>query len=300
MPRGATLCRPGWPSDGPQRPRAARARRCPRGGHPTVEATLRSYPRRSNGNGKRGFRLPGIIKFILFAGVLAALVLVAFLTALRPVVRAGIVGWAWDNPGSITRFPFVGDFVREDLGDSLTARAGTDSTGSVFVVESGDTIEVLGPRLEAEGFVKNGRAFMYEALLGNLEPTAGSFLLRGNMTPAEVADALVFARVTVTTLDITFREGLRIEQMTALLQTLDTGIDPQAFYDLAKHPPEELLADYEWLGLPDGASLEGFLYPDTYQVVTGVQRRPDCHHRRRRRSSACCWTSSSRRSARSG
>jgi len=72
----------------------------------------------------------------------------------------------------------------------------------------------------------------------------------------------------VSTLDITFREGLRIEQMTALLQTKSTGIDPREFYELAKEPPEELLADFEWLKLPKGASLEGFLYPDTYQVVT--------------------------------
>ena len=83
------------------------------------------------------------------------------------------------------------------------------------------------------------------------------------------------ARVVVTTLDITFREGLRIEQMTALLQTIESGIDPKAFYDLAKHPTAELLADYPWLVaiLPKGASLEGFLYPDTYQVVTKTERR---------------------------
>ena len=90
------------------------------------------------------------------------------------------------------------------------------------------------------------------------------------MTPTEVGEALVIARVVVTTVNITFREGLRIEQMTALLQTLDTRIDPKEFYDLATDPPEELLADYEWLKLPKGASLEGFLYPDTYQVVTAT------------------------------
>jgi len=56
--------------------------------------------------------------------------------------------------------------------------------------------------------------------------------------------------VTVTTEDITFREGLRIEQMTALLQTKQVGFDPKDFYDIAKHPPAELLADYDWLQLP--------------------------------------------------
>ncbi|MBI2780358.1 MAG: endolytic transglycosylase MltG [Chloroflexi bacterium] len=232
-------------------------------------------PRRRNGNRNGnggGFRLPGFVRFLLFAGVLAALVLVVLLTALRPLVRAGVVGWAWSNPSSITRFPFVGDFVREDLGDKITVPAGTDAAPRTFVVNPGDTIFTLAPRLLSGGFVASERAFLYVALEAELNKdlSSGNFLLRGNMTPAEVAQALVKARVVVKTLDITFREGLRIEQMTALLETLNTGIDPQAFYDLAKQPTDALLADYPWLTaiLPKGASLEGFLYPDTYQVVT--------------------------------
>jgi UPF0755 protein len=233
------------------------------------------YRRGRNGNGKGGgFRLPGFVRFLIFAGVLGALVLVVLLTAMRPLVRAGVVGWAWDNPSSITRFAFIGDFVKEDLGDTLTARAGSDATPKAFVVNPGDTIFTLAPRLLAEGFIASEHAFLYTALETDLNKdlSSGNFRLRGNMTPTEVADALVRARIVVQTLDITFREGLRIEQMTALLQTLDTGIDPQAFYDLAKHPTEALLADYPWLAaiLPKDASLEGFLYPDTYQVVTAT------------------------------
>jgi UPF0755 protein len=166
----------------------------------------------------------------------------------------------------------VGDLVREELGTSLTAKAGADTTETVFTVESGDTITTLAPRLVAGGYVANERAFLYEGLTTNLNDklSAGTFVLRGDMTPQEVADALVTARVTIQTMDLTFREGLRIEQMTALLQTKESGIDPKAFYDLAIAPPAELLDDYPWLKaiLPEGASLEGFLYPDTYQIVT--------------------------------
>jgi UPF0755 protein len=194
------------------------------------------------------------------------------LTALRPLVRAGVVGWAWDNPSTIGRFPFIADFVREDLGDSLDARPGTDATEAVFTVNPGDRIADLAPRLLADGYIVSERAFLYVGLTTGLNEklTSGNYLLRKNMTAAEVAEALVVNRVLVTTVDITFREGLRIEQMTALLQTKDTFIDPQEFYDLAKHPPADLLADYEWLKLPEGASLEGFLYPDTYEVVTSA------------------------------
>lgn len=237
-------------------------------GNPPVRP---NYRRPGNGNGKGGFRLPGFLRFLLFAGILAALVLVVLLTALRPLVRAGVVGWAWSNPSSITRFALVADLVGEDLGDALTAPAGTDATKQVFTVNPGDTIFTLAPRLLEAGFVANERAFLYEGLTSKLDDKlkSGNFSLRRNMTPEEVAEALVSAQVLVVTKDLTFREGLRIEQMTALLETIDSSVDPAEFYQLATDPPDSLLADYPWLAavLPKGASLEGFLYPDTYQIV---------------------------------
>ena len=219
---------------------------------------------------RRGFRLPGVFRFVLFAGLLAGVVLVLFLTALRPLVRAGVADWAWSNQWAITRIPFVDEFVREDLGTELTNPAGSEATESTFVVNPGDNAAALAPRLAEDGYVTSQRAFLYVALTTGLNDhlAAGNFVLRKNMTAAEVADALVNARVAVTTEAILFREGLRIEQMTALLQTKATGIDPRAFYELAMSPPDDLLAAYPWLKLPDGASLEGFLYPDTYEVVT--------------------------------
>jgi UPF0755 protein len=227
-------------------------------------------------DGRSGFRLPGIMRFLLFAGILAALVLVVLLTALRPVLRAGVVGWAWQNPGTIMRFPFVSDLVKEDLGTAVTDPAGTDATETNFVVNPGDSIYTIAPRLVAGGYARNEHAFLFAALESGVaeQLASGTYALRGNMTPVELATALITARVTAATLDITFREGLRIEQMTALLQTKQSGIDPQEFYNLAKHPPPELLADYAWLKLPEGASLEGFLYPDTYQVVTASAADP--------------------------
>ena len=241
-----------------------------RGNPPVV-----SRGRRPSNGGSR-FRLPGVIRFLLFAGILAGLVLVVLLTALRPVLRAGVVGWAWQNPGTIMRFPFVSDLVREDLGPALTEPAGTTATETAFVVNPGDSIYTIAPRLVTGGYARNEHLFLFAALEAgvNEQLASGTYALRGNMTPAELASALVNSPVTLTTLDITFREGLRLEQMTALLQTKQVGFDPQQFYDLAKHPTAELLADYEWLKLPEGASLEGFLYPDTYQIVTASPADP--------------------------
>jgi UPF0755 protein len=240
-----------------------------RGAPPVV-----SRYRRDDPNAPR--RLPGALRFLVFAGVLAGVVLIALLTAGRPLIRAGVVGWAWDNPSAITRFDFIAEFVREDLDGALTAAAGTDATEAGFDVQPGDTIFTLAPRLLQAGFIANERAFLYVAMEQKLGDNlhAGVYVLRKNMTPGDVAQALVSAKVNLTSVNVTFREGIRLEQMTALLETLQTGVSPQDFYDLTKHPTPDLLKDYPWLQLPKGASLEGFLYPATYTLVTASSGGP--------------------------
>lgn len=245
-----------------------------RGGPPRVARYRSDEP--------RGPRVPAFLKFILFSGALAVLVLVLLMTALRPLVRAGVVSWAWSNPSWITRVGFVDQLVREDLGQTLDERPGTDATESLFEVLPNDTVLAIAPRLQEQGFVVNQRAFAYLAITSNLQPhlQSGSFLLRKNMTPSEVVIALVRAKVTLQSVNVTFREGIRLEQMTALLETIDSKVDPKAFYELAKHPTPDLLVSYPWLaeaGMPEGASLEGFLYPATYTLITSVSGSGDFH-----------------------
>lgn len=230
----------------------------------------RGNPPPGSHRGRRRRGVPGFLKFVLFSGILVALVIVAGLTTLRPLVRAAIVGWAWDNQGSL-RYPFVADFVREDLGSALTTPAGGTADEALFDVAIGDTVQLLAPRLKDQGFIQNERAFIFTATEANLAPKlqAGEFILRRNMTPAEVTQALIDAKVITTSVNVTFREGIRLEQITAKLETLSTGVDPKAFYDEATHPPAALVSDYPWLtDLPAGATLEGFLYPATYELVT--------------------------------
>ncbi|MEO8208873.1 MAG: endolytic transglycosylase MltG [Chloroflexota bacterium] len=231
--------------------------------------------RRPGRNGEERSGLPGLLRFLLFTGLLAVFVIVAGLTVLRPLVQAAVVGWAWDNPGSM-RVGFVADFVKADLGSALMDPAGTDATETVFEVQVGDTPTTLAPRLADAGAVASERAFLFTAIQEDLAPNlqAGLFLLRGDMTPREVVEALTSARVIVSTVDVTFREGLRLEQLVAKLETVTSGVDPKAFYDLVSTPPPALVADFPWLRLPEGASLEGYLYPATYTLTTAANGGP--------------------------
>jgi len=231
---------------------------------------------RNRGNGSRGSGgsgLVGLVKFLLFALVLAGVVLIAALTALRPVVNSVILSVAQDNPAAL-QLPFVKDIVREDLGKALTDPVSTDSTQVAFAVEDGDSARSIADRLAADGLLADSRAFVFIAidrqLAGSLR--VGDYVLRRNLTPDQLVSALLDPPV-VTYVDISLRTGLRLEQVTSKLQTLtDLAMNPRDFYDLATSPPAALMADYPWLekirkDAPEAVSLEGFLWPATYRVL---------------------------------
>jgi UPF0755 protein len=226
------------------------------------------YSRRGGGSGSGGGGLGGMLRFLAFAVVLGAIVLAVFITVLRPLVRDAVIGWAGDSPGALD-VPFVADLVREDLGEKLTKPASSDTEQVAFTIGAGESATSIAERLEEEGFLADRRAFVMIAVQRELTDRlrTGEFILRRSMTPDEIVTALLDPP-TVATVDIELRTGLRLEQITAKLQTIDgLTMDPAAFYELAKHPTPELLAEYDWLELPGGASLEGYLWPATYRVL---------------------------------
>ena len=229
-------------------------------------------PRGSRGGSGRG-GFTGLLRFLIFALVLAAIVLIVALTALRPAVNSLVLSLAENNPAAL-QLPFVKDIVREDLGAALTTPVSSDTTQVEFLVEPGDTARSIADRLQSQGLLGDSRAFVFIAidrqLTGSLQQ--GTFVLRRNLTPDQLVTALLNPPV-VKYVDIELRTGLRLEQLTAKLETLtDLKLDPVAFYHLVKSPPPSLIDDYPWLkailaDAPDGASLEGFLWPSSYRVL---------------------------------
>ena len=163
----------------------------------------------------------GLIKFLIFALILAAIVLVVSLTALRPVFNSTVLSWAAENPAAL-QLPFVKDMVREDLGAALTTPASSDSAQVEFVVESGDTASTIGARLATEGLITtHGRSCSLaidQKRAGDLQ--TGTFVLRKNMTPNQLVTALLAGARRSSTSISRLRTGLRLEQITAKLQTI--------------------------------------------------------------------------------
>jgi UPF0755 protein len=231
-----------------------------------------STPRRNRGgSGRSGFL--GLLRFAAFAAILAAIVLVVALTALRPAVNGLVLGFAEDNPAAL-QLPFVKDIVREDLGAALTDPISSDTTQVEFLVEPGDTARSIADRLQTQQLLGDSRAFVFIAidrgLTGALQQ--GTFVLRRNLTPDQLVSALL-SPPAIKYVDIQLRTGLRLEQLTAKLETVaGLQLNPEDFYKLVETPPPSLIDDYPWLqtilqDAPGDASLEGFLWPSSYRVL---------------------------------
>jgi UPF0755 protein len=241
----------------------------PRGGGKGGKGNGNGYASNGNGYGRRrGGGFGGILRFLLFALILGAIVLALLLTALRPMFRNAVLGWASDNPAALD-VPFVADLVKEDLGAKLTDPASTDTAQVPFTVSDGESASTIATRLQDQGFLADRRAFVFIAVEKGLtsQLRTGDFILRKSMTPDQLVTALLDPHA-VQHIEIALRTGLRLEQITAKLETIDgLTMNPEDFYNLAKHPTAELLQAYDWLDLPKGASLEGYLWPATYQVL---------------------------------
>ena len=74
---------------------------------------------------------------------------------------------------------------------------------------------------------------------------------------------------------MTLRQGLRLEQIVAYLQTLPLeNLDIEEFYALATDPPQDLRDEFQWLDvIPEGRSVEGFLGAGVFDVEPDTDAR---------------------------
>ncbi len=98
---------------------------------------------------------------------------------------------------------------------------------------------------------------------------AGVYFLNQTQSIAQIAEQLTDSSKSF----IPFRilEGARIEELAAAIDENGLfGFSGGEFYALVARgaPPPADFAD--WAGIPDGASLEGFMFPDTYQLPPAI------------------------------
>lgn len=226
---------------------------------------------------RRREALKTILRALTTLGVMALLALAGWLVVqqLTSPPPPPLQGEESEGRGGIGGIEGVvlGAYLRVRQGD-LQQPAGDDDRPVSFTVEPGESVASIATRLQQAGLIRDAGLFRnyvrYYGLDAGIE--AGNFTLRKTMTIPQVARALGHA----TADEIAFRtiEGWRLEQIAEAISTTlkpaGAEIDPEEFLALARTGE----FDYGFLrDRPEGATLEGFLFPDTYRLDRGTTAR---------------------------
>ncbi len=148
----------------------------------------------------------------------------------------------------------------------LDIPAGENARQRPFVINLGEPARFVASRLASDGFVRDADLFNLYLRVSGLERRvqAGNFMLSETMNMREVAQALQQALEAEAL--VTIPEGFRAEEIAERLSA-ENIIEPDVFLAAVRQPRTlSIFADYEFLqSLPGEASLEGFLFPDTYR-----------------------------------
>ena len=141
-----------------------------------------------------------------------------------------------------------------------------------FTIPVGATASDVAQGLSEASLIRSDLLFQVLVERRGLEGAfrQGTFLLRSDMTLDEIVRTLSTAAAVDQT--VTFPEGWRLEEIAERLAE-QTEIDDLEFLRLARDGAA-FAADFDFLaGMPPGQSLEGYLFPDTYQIAGSSNAR---------------------------
>ena len=159
--------------------------------------------------------------------------------------------------------------------EEVTKPISVDGRPVTFTVAPGSPARLIGQQLVEQGLI--GDAVLFEAYVrinGLAERlSAGTFSLRPNMTLVEVVETLTNPNAGLAT--VTIPEGWRLEQSADMLAAGNALAEGEA----ERYRTHAALGDLTGLDVarynflqerPAGASLEGYLFPDTYALPPGA------------------------------
>lgn len=147
--------------------------------------------------------------------------------------------------------------------NSLDAPAGNPAVRLTFQVAAGESAASVIERMQAAGLVSDSLLFRsylrYRGLDTGIQ--AGEYQLAGTMSIRQLAQVLQSAHAASGR--VTIPEGLRLEQIAALVSA-QAGFSTADFLAAAHVRP----TGFSFAGeLPEPPSVEGFLFPDTYDIA---------------------------------
>lgn len=208
---------------------------------------------------RRGLR--AILALLLLATVCMAALLVAN-RLLSAGSQSAAVGWVTNtNLGD----RLLGLYLALRSAELQTPANSSDRQVD-FTVYPGETTIDIARRLQQVGLIRDAELFRlyarYQGADGRLE--AGEYRLRSNMTIPELTAALMHGLPGMRR--VTLREGLRAEEIAEIMAAAGIA-DATQFMDVVRN------ARFDYPALQDrpvSSTLEGYLFPDTYQIANSA------------------------------
>lgn len=156
----------------------------------------------------------------------------------------------------------------ESNRDALDAPGGSDDSPITFTIDSGQSVAEIAGNLKARRLISDTELFrryvQYRKLDSGIQ--AGTYTLRQTMTIPEIARALQSAQAAEQ--QVTIPEGKRLEEVAEMVaEQTDIPATELLQFTQTGWRNTDLIEDYPILDqIPMAASLEGFLFPDTYRL----------------------------------
>lgn len=148
---------------------------------------------------------------------------------------------------------------------------GENISAGVVEIKPGDNVFDVAKKLQQSGFISWQGYFVYYFWKEDLRHSilAGKYGLSGALTIPEIARIITRGDVVPQSIPVTFPEGWGMRKMADRLTA--RGLPGEEFLQVAKNPKPEWRSEFWFLkDLPEDATLEGFLFPDTYVFATDV------------------------------
>jgi peptidoglycan lytic transglycosylase G len=147
-----------------------------------------------------------------------------------------------------------------------TAGAATGGSETMIEIAPGETLRDVSQNLADLGLIRSALALRVYGRISGREASlqAGSYLISPPMSAVGILDKIAGGEAVFDEVSLSIPEGWTIGDIAARIES--AGIFSGEEFVVAAVVSDDL-REFGFLdGLPDGTSLEGYLFPDTYRV----------------------------------
>jgi UPF0755 protein len=214
---------------------------------------------------KRNRFLSLILTLALIGGICLGIGVIAWGMASLPTWAESQFGPAAPDLDRLQRIYLSAQLLRQ--ANNLKSPIDPNGLEKPFRVELGEATASITARLQNEGLAPDADSLRNYLVYAGLDKTiqAGIYQLSPRMSPLEIAHTLQDATPSEVAFNIL--PGWRMEEIAMALPTSGLDFTPEEFLTAVANPQTggQLRAD-----LAEGASLEGFFFPDSYQVKRNI------------------------------